>query len=55
MECPIYLRSGFKSGDNLKGPAVIEDIGATILLHPGDNLQVNEFGHLMIEVGGVAV
>ena len=50
VECPIYLRSGFKSGDNLEGPAVIEDIGATILLYPGDKMQVNGFGHLVIDV-----
>lgn len=48
---PIYLRSGFKAGDRLDGPAVIEELGATILLYPGDRMQVNEFGHLVIEVG----
>jgi len=51
VECPIYLRSGFKPGDNLEGPAVIEEMGATILVYPGDKLQVNEFGHLVIDVG----
>ena len=51
VSCPIYLRSGFKSGDGLNGPAVIEEVGATILLYPGDNMQVNEFGHLVIDVG----
>jgi N-methylhydantoinase A len=51
LNCPIYLRSGFKSGDQLDGPAVIEEIGATILVYPGDKMQVNEFGHLVIEVG----
>ena len=50
VDTPIFLRSGFKSGDQLDGPAVIEDIGATILLYPGDNLRVNEFGHLVIEI-----
>jgi hypothetical protein len=30
---------------------VIEEMGATILVYPGDKLQVNEFGHLVIEVG----
>ena len=50
VECPIYLRSGFKSGDQLDGPAVIEDIGATILVYPSDKMHVNEFGHLVIEV-----
>jgi N-methylhydantoinase A len=51
VECPIYLRSGFKPGDRLDGPAVIEEVGATILVYPGDKIQVNEFGHLVIDVG----
>jgi N-methylhydantoinase A len=50
MDCPIYLRSGFKSGDRIDGPAVIEEVGATILVYPGDKMQVNEFGHLVIEL-----
>jgi N-methylhydantoinase A len=50
VDCPIYLRSGFKSGDTLEGPAVIEEVGATILVYPGDRMQVNEFGHLVIDV-----
>jgi N-methylhydantoinase A/oxoprolinase/acetone carboxylase beta subunit len=44
------LRSGFTPGDRLEGPAVVEDIGATILVYPGDEMQVNELGHLMIDV-----
>jgi N-methylhydantoinase A len=55
VETPIFLRSGFKSGDRLDGPAVIEDIGATILLYPADKMQVNEYGHLVIEVGPTSI
>jgi N-methylhydantoinase A len=51
VDCPIYLRSGFQPGDQLKGPVVIEELGATILVYPGDKMQVNEFGHLVIDVG----
>ncbi|MGE5216256.1 MAG: hydantoinase/oxoprolinase family protein, partial [Chloroflexota bacterium] len=51
IETPIYLRSAFKPGDHLEGPAVIEEMGATILVYPGDKMQVNESGHLVIEVG----
>jgi N-methylhydantoinase A len=51
VDCPIYLRSGFKAGDSLAGPAVIEEMGATILVYPGDKMQVNAFGQLVIEVG----
>ena len=50
MDCPIYLRSGFKAGDRIQGPAVIEEIGATILVYPGDKMAVNELGHLVIDV-----
>ncbi len=50
VDTPIFLRSGFKSGDHLKGPAVIEEMGATILVYPGDTMDVNEYGHLVIEV-----
>jgi N-methylhydantoinase A len=55
VETPIFLRSGFKAGDRLEGPAVIEEMGATILVYPGDKMQVNEYGHLVIEVGAPAV
>jgi N-methylhydantoinase A len=50
IDTPVYLRSGLKESDSLDGPAVIEEIGATILVYPGDKMQVNEFGHLVIEV-----
>jgi N-methylhydantoinase A len=51
VSSPIYLRSGFRPDDRLEGPAVIEEIGATILVYPGDKMEVNELGHLVIDVG----
>ncbi|HXV48424.1 MAG TPA: hydantoinase/oxoprolinase family protein [Candidatus Binatia bacterium] len=50
VDSPIFLRSGFNAGDRLDGPAVIEELGATILLYPGDKMQVNGHGHLVIEI-----
>jgi hypothetical protein len=29
---------------------VIEEMGATILVYPDDTMQVNESGHLLIDV-----
>ena len=52
VDCPIYLRGGFKAGDQLTGPAVIEEMGATILVYPDDSMKVNELGQLVIEVAG---
>ena len=46
----IYLRGGLKPGDRIEGPAVIEDLGATILLYPNDKMQVDELGHLVIDL-----
>ena len=55
VQTPIFLRSGFSPGDRLDGPVVIEEIGATILVYPGDKLEVNEFGHLVIKIGSELV
>ena len=52
VQCPIYLRGGFKAGDRLEGPVVIEEVGATILVYPGDRMHVNEIGHLVIDLAG---
>ena len=49
--CPIFLRSGLSAGERLQGPAVVEEIGSTILIYPGDVASVNEFGHLSIDIG----
>jgi hypothetical protein len=29
---------------------VIEEMGATILLYPGDQMEVNRSGHLVIDI-----
>ena len=50
VSCPIFLRTGLRPGDRLQGPAVVEEIGSTILVYPGDVAHVNELGHLTIEV-----
>ena len=49
--CPIFLRSGLSAGERLQGPAVVEEIGSTILIYPGDAASVNQLGHLSIEIG----
>jgi len=48
--CPIFLRGGLSPGERLHGPAVVEEIGSTILIYPGDLAFVSEFGHLIIDV-----
>ena len=50
VTCPIFLRSGLKAGDKIQGPAVIEEMGSTILVYPDDSASVNEFGHIVIDL-----
>jgi N-methylhydantoinase A len=50
VDTPIYMRGGFRAGDRLDGPAVIEDVGATILVYPGDSMTVSDQGFLIIDV-----
>jgi len=44
----IFWRPGLAAGDVLTGPAVIEEYGATIPLHPGFTAKVDPHGNLRI-------
>jgi N-methylhydantoinase A len=50
-DAAIYNRSKFQSGNTVKGPAIIEEIGSTTVLPPGAEMQVDRYGNLVIEVG----
>ena len=44
----IFARSGLMAGDVIAGPAIIEEYGATVPLHPGFSAVVDEQGNLRI-------
>jgi N-methylhydantoinase A len=44
----IYARPALAAGDVIVGPAVIEEYGATIPLHPGFSATVDERGNLRV-------
>jgi N-methylhydantoinase A len=48
----IYARSGLAPGAELSGPAVVEQIDTTTLIHPGQKARVDELGNLLISIGG---
>ena len=52
VKCDAYLRDAFWAGNIIYGPAVIEEYASTTVLHPGDIATVNEYGHIVIKVGG---
>lgn len=45
---PIYWRSSLAPGDRIVGPAIIEEFGSTIPIHPGFEVRVDTFGNLIV-------
>ena len=52
VACPIYWRNDLPVGAELTGPAIVEELGCTTLLEPGQQLRVDEVGMLAIAVRG---
>jgi N-methylhydantoinase A len=46
-----YDLARLEPGMSLDGPAVIEDEATTIVVHPGDSVTVDRYGHVHIAVG----
>lgn len=44
----IYQRTDLAPGDEIAGPAVIEEFGATVPLHPGFRARVDSHGNLVV-------
>jgi N-methylhydantoinase A len=53
-DTPIYQRSTLPAGFSLDGPAVVEEFGSTTVVFPGQSLQVDQHGILIVQRGGVA-
>jgi len=51
LATPTYARESLKTGNRIEGPALVEEHASTTVVLPGDRLQVDGFGNLVIEVG----
>jgi N-methylhydantoinase A len=49
---PTYRRDVLVAGNKIKGPALIEEYASTTVLMPGDVMEVDTLGNLVIAVGG---
>jgi N-methylhydantoinase A len=47
---PVYDRRGLCAGNRFAGPALVEEHASTTVVPPGDRLQVDEYGNLVIEI-----
>ena len=54
VETPVYDRRALVPGVGLSGPAVIEELDATTVLFPGDSLEVDGAGSMVIKLGTAA-
>ncbi|MBN9026819.1 MAG: hydantoinase/oxoprolinase family protein [Rhizobiales bacterium] len=51
-EATIYDATKFEPGMRFNGPAIIEDPGTTIVVHPGNRVEIDTFGNTHIEIRG---
>jgi N-methylhydantoinase B len=47
-ECPVYDRSRLHPGDRVVGPAIVEEFGATTVLGPGQRVEVDRLGNMVL-------
>jgi N-methylhydantoinase A len=53
VDTKTYARTGLLAGNEIPGPALIEEHASTTVVLPGDKLTVDPFGNLMIAVGAL--
>ena len=47
-ETPVYQRASLAAGFRLDGPAVVEEFGSTTVVFPGQQLEVDAHGILIV-------
>jgi N-methylhydantoinase A len=48
VKCPIYDRYLLGNGSVIEGPAVVEEMDSTTVIHPGYRAKVDRFGNLIL-------
>jgi N-methylhydantoinase A len=54
LNCQIYTRELLEPGHKLAGPAIIEQLDTTSVIHPGQEATVDEYGNLIVRKKGEA-
>ncbi|HUZ74381.1 MAG TPA: hydantoinase/oxoprolinase family protein [Stellaceae bacterium] len=47
---PTFARDALRGGNRIAGPALVEEYASTTVLHPGDRLEVDAFGNLVVAI-----
>ena len=48
VETPVHWREDLEPGTTVPGPAIIEEFGSTVPLHPGFTARVDELRNLIV-------
>jgi N-methylhydantoinase A len=48
VDCPVYDRATLARGQRLKGPAIVEQMDTTSVLFPGQQLECDAYGNMII-------
>ncbi len=48
VDTAVYWRPDLAPGDVVEGPAIVEEFGSTVPLHPGYSARVDRFGNLLV-------
>ncbi len=48
VECPIHDRYALGAGASFAGPAVVEELDSTVVVHPGFGVEIDDVGNLLI-------
>lgn len=51
LDTPRYARAALKAGNEIAGPAIIDQMDTTTILPPGTRARVDRYGSLVVEVG----
>jgi N-methylhydantoinase A len=52
VECPVYDRYRLAGGMVVIGPAIVEELDSTSVIHPGYATRVDRYGNLLVRPGG---
>jgi N-methylhydantoinase A len=49
-DCPVYDRDSLVPGQRVRGPALVEEPGATVVVYPRHDAEIDAFGNIVITV-----
>jgi N-methylhydantoinase A len=52
VDCPVYDRYRLAGGSTIAGPAIVEELDSTSVIHPGYAAKVDRYGNLLVRPNG---